>query len=298
MNNWTNFVDNTTSNICSTLNLGTMKTIDKKARKKKGDTQGEFKTYLVEDPSGHNLLSEDVSSKRMSIFSDLIQVKKAKDKKSKSVSLLVSSISLCLSLLLVIGMFEWKSKENGSSVDIVVKSEGFDDLLEIPQTEQKPQPPPKVQAPVIREVPDEEIIEEIELDLDIEMTEETRIEEVIVEQAKESMPEEKVDDIFTIVEVRPEPVGGIKAFYTYVGENLQYPARARRMYIEGRVFIEFVVERDGSLTDIKVAKGIGAGCDEEAVRVISQAPKWNPGKQRGRAVRVRMVMPIMFKLVG
>ena len=275
-----------------------MKTIDKKTQRKKGDSQGEFKEYLIEDPTGHNLLSKDVSSKRMSIFSDLIQIKKSKDEKSKSVSLLVSSISLCLSLLLVIGMFEWKSIENGSSVDITVKSEGFDDLLEIPQTEQKPQPPPKVQAPVIREVADEEIIEEIELDLDIEMTEETRIEEVIVKQAEESMPEEKVDDIFTIVEVRPEPVGGIKAFYTYVGDNLQYPARARRMYIEGRVFIEFVVERDGSLTDIKVAKGIGAGCDEEAVRVISQAPKWNPGKQRGRAVRVRMVMPIMFKLVG
>ena len=275
-----------------------MKTIDKKTHRKKGDSQGEFKEYLIEDPTGHNLLSKDVSSKRMSIFSDLIQIKKSKDEKSKSVSLLVSSISLCLSLLLVIGMFEWKSIENGSSVDITVKSEGFDDLLEIPQTEQKPQPPPKVQAPVIREVADEEIIEEIELDLDIEMTEETRIEEVIVKQAEESMPEEKVDDIFTIVEVRPEPVGGIKAFYTYVGDNLQYPARARRMYIEGRVFIEFVVERDGSLTDIKVAKGIGAGCDEEAVRVISQAPKWNPGKQRGRAVRVRMVMPIMFKLVG
>ena len=275
-----------------------MKTIDRKTHRKKGDSQGEFKEYLIEDPTGHNLLSKDVSSKRMSIFSDLIQIKKSKDEKSKSVSLLVSSISLCLSLLLVIGMFEWKSIENGSSVDITVKSEGFDDLLEIPQTEQKPQPPPKVQAPVIREVADEEIIEEIELDLDIEMTEETRIEEVIVKQAEESMPEEKVDDIFTIVEVRPEPVGGIKAFYTYVGDNLQYPARARRMYIEGRVFIEFVVERDGSLTDIKVAKGIGAGCDEEAVRVISQAPKWNPGKQRGRAVRVRMVMPIMFKLVG
>ncbi len=69
------------------------------------------------------------------------------------------------------------------------------------------------------------------------------------------------------------------------------------MNLDGRVFIEFVVEKDGSLTDVKVVKGIGGGCDEEAVRVISQAPKWRPGKQRGRAVRVRMVMPIMFKLI-
>lgn len=76
-----------------------------------------------------------------------------------------------------------------------------------------------------------------------------------------------------------------------------YPHRAQRMGIEGWVFVEFVVERDGSLTDIKVVKGIGGGCDDEAIRVISQAPKWNAGKQRGRSVRVRMVMPIMFKLL-
>lgn len=69
------------------------------------------------------------------------------------------------------------------------------------------------------------------------------------------------------------------------------------MGIEGRVFVEFVVERDGSLTDIKVVKGIGGGCDDEAIRVISQAPKWNAGKQRGRSVRVRMVLPIIFKLL-
>ncbi|MCK5371843.1 MAG: energy transducer TonB, partial [Cyclobacteriaceae bacterium] len=93
------------------------------------------------------------------------------------------------------------------------------------------------------------------------------------------------------------PVGGIKAFYDFVGANLRYPPRALRMGLEGRVFVEFVVEKDGSLTDIKVVKGIGGGCDDEAVRVISLAPKWNPGKQRGNAVRVRMVLPIMFKLL-
>ena len=191
-------------------------------------------------------------------------------------------------------MFEWKIKENGSIVDIELKSQSFDDLLEIPPTDQIQKPPEKVQAPVIIEVDDEEIIEEIEIDLDIEMTEDTRIEAVIMEQALETMPDEKADEIFTIVEVQPTPVGGMKAFYSYVGDNLKYPNSAQRMGIEGRVFVEFVVERDGSLTDIKVAKGIGAGCDEEAIKVISQAPKWNSGKQRGRNVRVRMVMPIVF----
>lgn len=130
------------------------------------------------------------------------------------------------------------------------------------------------------------------------MTEDTRIEQVVVSQAKEAMPEEKVDEIFTIVEVQPGPVGGMKAFYEFVAKNLKYPSKARRMGIEGRVFVEFVVEKDGSLTDIKVAKGIGGGCDEEAIKVISEAPNWEPGKQRGRAVRVRMIMPIMFKLMS
>ena len=134
--------------------------------------------------------------------------------------------------------------------------------------------------------------------VDIEMNEDTRIEAVVfIEDTQAGIPEEKVDEIFTIVEEQPSPDGGIKSFYEFVSKNLNYPAQARRMGMEGRVFVEFVVEKDGSLTDIKVVKGIGAGCNEEAVRVLSLAPNWNPGKQRGREVRVRMIMPIMFKLL-
>jgi len=101
----------------------------------------------------------------------------------------------------------WKTEENGSTVDIAIGSQSFDDLLEIPQTEQKQKPTPKILAPVIIEVADEEIIKEIE------MTEETRIEMVIVKQVQESMPEENVEEVFTVVEVQPTLVGGIKAFY-------------------------------------------------------------------------------------
>jgi protein TonB len=209
---------------------------------------------------------------------------------------MVSSFSLCLSLLFVIWAFEIQFPEKGASVDLDESSTQFEDLVEIPLTQQIQKPPVQALAPTIVEVNDEEIIEEIEVNLDIEMTEDTRIEEVIVARQAEEMPEEKAEEIFTIVEQKPEPNGGLKAFYEYVGENLKYPAKASRMGIEGRVFVEFIVEKDGSLTDINVAKGIGGGCDEEAVRVISNAPKWNPGKQRGNAVRVRMVIPIMFKL--
>lgn len=125
------------------------------------------------------------------------------------------------------------------------------------------------------------------------MTEETVIEEVVFEEAP---PEEEVDEIFTIVEDQPVPNGGMSAFYKYVGDKLKYPAQARRMGIEGKVFVQFVVDKDGTLTEVKAVKGIGAGCDEEAVRVIKGAPKWKPGKQRGRSVKVRMILPITFKL--
>ncbi len=79
---------------------------------------------------------------------------------------------------------------------------------------------------------------------------------------------------------------------------MKYPSQARRMGIEGRVYLQFVVDRDGSITDIQAVKGIGAGCDEEAVRVMKTVPKFKPGKQRGVPVRVRMVMPISFKLAN
>lgn len=103
-------------------------------------------------------------------------------------------------------------------------------------------------------------------------------------------------EIFTVVEELPQPEGGLESFYQYVQKEITYPLLARENGVEGRVFVEFVVERDGSLSDIKVVRGIGNECDSEALRVIKGASPFNPGKQRGRTVRVRMVVPITFKL--
>ncbi len=204
------------------------------------------------------------------------------------------NIGLCVSLLLVIAAFEWRSYDRGAGMDLGTIEDDFEDLMEIPPTEQPPPPPPVIQQPEIIEVPDEEEIEEeIEIEIDVEITEETVIEEIIFEEAPE---EEEVDEIFTIVEDQPTPPGGMGAFYKYVATTLRYPAQARRMGIEGKVFVQFVVDKDGSLTDVQAIKGIGAGCDEEAVRVISKAKRWSPGKQRGRPVKVRMILPITFKL--
>ncbi len=103
-------------------------------------------------------------------------------------------------------------------------------------------------------------------------------------------------DIFTIVEAQPEFKGGLDAFHRYIMNEIRYPLEARQKGVEGRVDVQFVVGKDGSLSEVKAIKGIGAGCDEEAVRVLQSVPAFKPGTQNGQPVRVRMVVPITFKL--
>jgi len=222
-----------------------------------------------------------------------MEAKKSPEADLTKKSGLFLNIGLVVSLSLVLFAFEYKSYDRGSLMELAAVNDDFEEMTEIPPTEQPPPPPPKIQLPEIIEVPDEEEIEdEIEVDLDIEMTEETEIEEAIFEEEEE----EVADEIFTIVEQQPGFPGGMGAFYEFVSKKMKYPSQARRMGIEGKVFIQFVVGKDGEITEVKVIRGVGAGCDEEAARVIKSSPKWTPGKQRGQAVKVRMVLPITFKL--
>jgi protein TonB len=94
----------------------------------------------------------------------------------------------------------------------------------------------------------------------------------------------------------PEFEGGMKAWYKFIQRNLRYPASAIEQGKQGKVFISFVIERDGSISDVKVMKGVGYGMDEEASRVIKKSPAWKPGKQNGKSVRVRFNMPITFSI--
>jgi protein TonB len=102
--------------------------------------------------------------------------------------------------------------------------------------------------------------------------------------------------IFQMVEQMPEFPGGEKEMLAYLYANLKYPQMARESGIQGTVFVNFVVERDGSVSNVKVLRGVGGGCDEEAIRVISGMPKWNPGKQNGKPVRVYFMIPLKFEL--
>ncbi len=104
------------------------------------------------------------------------------------------------------------------------------------------------------------------------------------------------DQVFQVVEVNPEFPGGMEALIKYLSENIKYPEQAKKDKTQGKVYISFVVEKDGSVADAKVLRGIGGGCDEEALRVVNAMPKWTPGKQRNTPVRVQFNLPVAFKL--
>lgn len=206
------------------------------------------------------------------------------------------NLGLVISLSLTLVAFEWKSygEEKLAVIGTLVKDEV--PIIEIPNTIQQP-PPPKLIQPEIVEIPDDEEIENLDVDLSIETTPETAVTAPVVILKKPVKAEEEViNEVFTVVEENAMPEGGMGAFYKYLSKTLKYPSQARRMNVEGTVYVQFVIEKDGSLTDIKIVKGVGAGCDEEAERVIKEAKKWKAGKQRGLPVRQRMVMPIIFKL--
>jgi protein TonB len=180
----------------------------------------------------------------------------------------------------------------------------MEEAIEIPPpTQQLPPPPPVIQAPTIVEVPDEKKIDKIEIEIEVEPEKEITIVPQHFDPNSKAAPvqveEEKIDEVFEVVEEQAQPEGGMAAFYEYLKSNIKYPKTAKRMGIEGKVFVRFVVERDGSVTDVQVVKGIdadGGECNKEAIRVILATPKWKPGKQRGKPVRSRMMVPISFKL--
>jgi protein TonB len=193
----------------------------------------------------------------------------------------------------------------------------------IDPNEPPPPPPPPVEMPKVNTVkflppevkPDQEVPEETPPPAQDELkeavaAEKTQVgdpnaEEVIaapeasaaptrVEVAVEAAPKE--EQVFTVVEQQPEFNGGMAALGQYLGKNLRYPAAAQRANVSGRVFVSFVVNTDGSIQDVSVLKGLGFGTDEEAIRVIKAMPKWRPGKQSGRPVRVKYNLPINFTL--
>lgn len=192
----------------------------------------------------------------------------------------------------------------------------YTQLSEPPSIDKAP-PPPTVEAPPLKSTiqflppvvkPDEQVKDEVvptveelkkvdpgaktqegqEGGVDYSLIE---TQEKIVEE-----PQKEAAQVFTYVEEMPTFPGGDEALYTFVGKQIVYPEIAKRAGVEGKLYIQFVVRTDGKVTDVIVQKGIGAGCDEEAVRVVKSMPNWKPGRQNGHPVNVRISIPIVFKL--
>ncbi|WP_372636604.1 energy transducer TonB [Fodinibius sp.] len=161
------------------------------------------------------------------------------------------------------------------------------EMEEVIQTQQQeePPPPPKPQVPV--EVPNDEIIEDQEINLNADMN----MNEPMDMPPPPEEDEEEEEDFFVAVEQMPELIGGLAELQ----KKINYPEQARKAGIEGRVIIQFIVTEEGNVEDPQVIRGIGGGADEEALRVVKQA-KFKPGQQRGNPVRVQYSLPIIFQL--
>lgn len=204
------------------------------------------------------------------------------------------SVGFVIAMLLTITAFEWRQYDE-HLVDLTQRNaNSFDELIDVPVTEIKP-PAAPVPVPVFVPVKNEEYPEQDVPVVDIEIIDGLSVPEISIVHVE---PEEATDVPFILVEDPASPVGGFSAFYAFVAAQMKgkYPVQAQRMGIQGRVFVEFIIERDGSLSDVRAIKGIGAGCDELAVKVVAASPRWNPGKQRGKPVRQRYTIPIIFKL--
>lgn len=223
-----------------------------------------------------------------------MEVKKSPKAELEDKKVLFTQIGLIIALALVFLAFEYRSYD-ARSIDMAQRV--AEDIPEeiIPITEQKftpPPPPPPQQVTVLEIVEDDVEVEDIDINVDVDQKTEI---EVYVPPARD---EEEISEteIFTVVESMPEFPGGAAKMMEFIAKNIKYPPMARESGIQGRVFVNFVVEPDGKVSNVKVLRGIGGGCDEEAIRVVNNMPKWTPGRQRGKAVRVSFNLPVRFTL--
>ena len=207
-------------------------------------------------------------------------------------------IGLVVILAASLVAFEVKSYDSDESTAFVREVVDEPEEIIIQTDIQEPPPPPPQEVPevttVINIVENDQKIEN-ELVVDAGLNEDTRniaIAPVVVEEEEEV----KEEEIFTVVENEPEFPGGMEALYKYLAQNIKYPQLARENGITGKVYVTFVVEKDGSIANPKILRDIGGGCGAEAIRVVKAMPKWSPGKQRGKAVRVQFNLPVNFNL--
>lgn len=221
---------------------------------------------------------------------------KADLERTKGLGLLMG-LAIAIAILFV--GFEWSDREI-----TIAQSDGVSDIIaeeevEITRPEDAPPPPPPPPAPAVAEVL-QVVDDDVKLDdINIASSEDdasaaqtqTYTPPAVVEEEEES-----AQQIFTVVETMPEFPGGQTALLSYLAKSIKYPVIAQENGIQGRVTCSFVVNRDGSIVDAQVMRGVDPSLDKEALRVINAMPKWTPGKQRGKPVRVKYTVPVTFRL--
>ncbi len=228
-----------------------------------------------------------------------MEVKKSPNADLKNRKLLFIEIGFVVSLLIVLFAFEWTTKEKKESVMQAESTEIIEEEI-IPITQDTPPPPPETpQMPVMSdliEIVDDDIVVENDI-INLEDDANLGVEIIdYVEQVEEEVVEEETIP-FMFVEEKPKFNGGdANEFSKWVGKNLVYPEIAKENGVSGRVMLQFTINPDGSLSNIIVLRGVDESLDKEAVRVVSQSPKWTPGRQRDRAVKVSYTFPVIFQL--
>ncbi|MBQ7439463.1 MAG: energy transducer TonB [Paludibacteraceae bacterium] len=225
-----------------------------------------------------------------------MQVKKSEKASLEKDKLIYVLIGLVFTLSIVFVALEWTERE--VKVHTVVEETVWnDEELDIQQTSQETPPPPP--PPAVQEVVGLNVVEDNVETESIEVnTEDDKETEVVIAAPVEAPEEEEEEEVvFVVVEKMPEFPGGQQALFKYLSENVKYPVIAQENGIQGRVICQFVVNRDGSIVDVEVVRSGGdPSLDKEAVRVIKSMPKWKPGQQRGKPVRVKYTVPVNFKL--
>ena len=220
---------------------------------------------------------------------------KADLENKKTTNLLIGAI-LVLAVLFV--GFEWSERDKKVTTDSGIQEVLFEEeIIPITEQEQPKQAPPPPEAPKVEEVleimDNDSKVEESTIQASDDTNAAVEVKYTPVEVEEEEVEEQQ---IFQVVEEMPEFPGGLSECMKFLGKNIKYPTISQENGVQGRVIVQFVVNKDGSIVDPVVVRGVDPYLDKEALRVISSMPKWKPGKQRGKAVRVKYTVPVTFRL--
>jgi protein TonB len=224
-----------------------------------------------------------------------MEIKKSQNADLESKKGLFLLAGLVIVLAVVLSAFEWTSKgEIDTNLKGIAAEEEFEDEIENTFREEKPPPPPPPEEQIIEiEIVEDDVEVEDDIFLDSE-SDEDEIVEIVEVVPDDDEDEEPVE--FYLIEDKPEFPGGEAKMYKWLAENTKYPSIAKENGISGKVYIEFIVAKNGQITNVKLKRGVDPYLDKEAKRVVTSMPKWKPGKQRGKAVPVHYMIPINFTL--